>query len=171
MELPASLLELSCFLAFMTLRGLQPAVTCIYTAMNFWHNAPLLNKTTSGMLSVFSKMTWFITNNICFWFKFTVNISNSREIDAVHEEYKQKLRDQEAFHRKQIQRQQLYVEDLKQQILRGQIKAEQELENDQALINQQIQESGYLPLPLPQFPSITACFHPLNIFCPSDTFF
>ncbi|XP_026705126.1 stAR-related lipid transfer protein 9 [Athene cunicularia] len=65
----------------------------------------------------------------------------SREIDAVHEEYKQKLRDQEAFHRKQIQQQQLYVEDLKQQILRGQIKAERELENDQALINQQIQEN------------------------------
>ncbi|XP_057881496.1 stAR-related lipid transfer protein 9 [Melospiza georgiana] len=68
------------------------------------------------------------------------SLEPSREIDAVHEEYKQKLRDQEAFHRKQIQRQQLYVEDLKQQILRGQIKAEQELENDQALINQQIQE-------------------------------
>ncbi|NXB44667.1 STAR9 protein, partial [Leucopsar rothschildi] len=66
---------------------------------------------------------------------------HSREIDAVHEEYKQKLRDLEAFHRKQIQRQQLYVEDLKQQILRGQIKAEQEIENDQALINQQIQEN------------------------------
>ncbi|XP_047920840.2 stAR-related lipid transfer protein 9 isoform X1 [Anser cygnoides] len=65
----------------------------------------------------------------------------SREIDAVHEEYQQKLRDQEAFHRKQIQRQQLYVEDLKQQILRGQIKAERELENDQALINQQMQEN------------------------------
>lgn len=84
---------------------------------------------------------------ICFCFKFTVNISNSREINAVHEEYKQKLRDQEAFHRKQIQRQQLYVEDLQQQILRGQIKAERELENDQALINQQIQESEYLTLP------------------------
>lgn len=109
-------------------------------------------------------MTGFVTTNICFWFKFTVNISNSREIDAVHEEYKQKLRDQEAFHRKQIQQQQLYVEDLKQQILRGQIKAEQELENDQALINQQIQESGYLPLPLLHLPSITTCFHPLNIF-------
>lgn len=126
---------------------------------------PLLKQTTSWMLSFFSKMTCFIINNICFWFKFTVSISNSREIDAVHEEYKQKLRDQEAFHRKQIQRQQLYVEDLKQQILRGQIKAERELENDQALINQQIQESGYLPLPLLQFPSITAYFHPLNIFC------
>ncbi|XP_041255942.1 stAR-related lipid transfer protein 9 isoform X1 [Onychostruthus taczanowskii] len=69
------------------------------------------------------------------------SLEPSREIDAVHEEYKQKLRDQEAFHRKQIQRQQLYVEDLKQQILRGQIKAEQELENDQALINKQIQEN------------------------------
>ncbi|XP_063254686.1 stAR-related lipid transfer protein 9 [Prinia subflava] len=69
------------------------------------------------------------------------SLEPSREIDAVHEEYKQKLRDQEDFHRKQIQRQQLYVEDLKQQILRGQIKAEQELENDQALINQQIQEN------------------------------
>ncbi|KFP83580.1 StAR-related lipid transfer protein 9, partial [Apaloderma vittatum] len=67
--------------------------------------------------------------------------SLEKEIDAVHEEYEQKLRDQEAFHRKQIQRQQLYVEDLKQQILRGQIKAEQELENDQALIDQQIQEN------------------------------
>lgn len=101
---------------------------------------------------------------IRFWFKFTVNISNSREIDAVHEEYKQKLRDQEAFHIKQIQRQQLYVEDLKQQILRGQIKAEQELENDQALINQQIQESGYLSFPLSHFLSITAFFHPLDVF-------
>ncbi|XP_018763162.3 LOW QUALITY PROTEIN: stAR-related lipid transfer protein 9 [Serinus canaria] len=69
------------------------------------------------------------------------SLGPSREIDAVHEEYKQKLRDQEAFHRKQIQQQQLYVEDLKQQILRGQIKAERELENDQALINQQIQEN------------------------------
>lgn len=96
-------------------------------------------------------------------FKFIVNISNSREIDAVHEEYQQKLRDQEAFHRKQIQRQQLYVEDLKQQILRGQIKAEQELENDQALINQQIQESRYPPPALSHFLSITEFFHPLYI--------
>lgn len=121
-------------------------------------------------LSFFSKMIGFIANNISFWFKFT-DISNSREIDAVHEEYKQKLRDQEAFHRKQIQRQQLYVEDLKQQILSGQIKAERELENDQALINQQIQESEYLPLPLLQLSSITAYFHPLNIFCATDAFF
>lgn len=81
----------------------------------------------------------------------------------MHEEYKQKLRDQEVFHRKQIQRQQLYVEDLKQQILRGQIKAERELENDQALINQQIQESGYLPHPLSRFPSIAASFCILGV--------
>uniref|UniRef100_A0A8C8SWH8 StAR-related lipid transfer protein 9 n=1 Tax=Pelusios castaneus TaxID=367368 RepID=A0A8C8SWH8_9SAUR len=63
------------------------------------------------------------------------------KIDALHEEYKQKLSDQEAFHREHIQQQQLYVEDLKQQILAGQIKAEQELEYDQTLINQQIREN------------------------------
>ncbi|XP_074921545.1 stAR-related lipid transfer protein 9 isoform X3 [Chelonoidis abingdonii] len=65
----------------------------------------------------------------------------SRERDSVHEEYKQKLRDQEAFHREHIQQQQLYIEDLRQQILAGQIKAERELEYDQALINQQIREN------------------------------
>ncbi|KYO28428.1 kinesin-like protein KIF16B isoform C [Alligator mississippiensis] len=65
----------------------------------------------------------------------------SRERDSVHEEYEQKLREQEAFHREKIQRQQLFVEDLKQQILSGQIKAERELENDQALINHQIREN------------------------------
>ncbi|XP_074853178.1 stAR-related lipid transfer protein 9 [Carettochelys insculpta] len=65
----------------------------------------------------------------------------SREIDAVHEEYRQKLRGLEVFHREQIQQQQLYIEDLKQQILAGQLKAEQELEYDQALINQQIREN------------------------------
>uniref|UniRef100_A0A8C3U1C0 StAR-related lipid transfer protein 9 n=1 Tax=Catharus ustulatus TaxID=91951 RepID=A0A8C3U1C0_CATUS len=75
------------------------------------------------------------------YFSFFPPIFFFLKANAVHEEYKQKLRDQEAFHRKQIQRQQLYVENLKQQILKGQIKAEQELENDQALINQQIQEN------------------------------
>jgi len=124
-----------------------------FTITSFWHKAPLLKKTVSWMLSL-SLVRWLVLLQmfgIHFWFKLTVNISNSREIDAVHEEYKQKLRDQEAFHRKQIKRQQLYVENLKQQIVRGQSKAEQELENDQALINQQIQESGYLPLPLSHF--------------------
>lgn len=126
-----------------------------FTITSFCHNAPLLNK--NNILNVvclflIRLLVLLQMFGICFWFKFTVNISNSREINAVHEEYKQKLRDQEAFHRKQIQRQQLYVEDLQQQILRGQIKAERELENDQALINQQIQESEYLTLPL-------SCFH------------
>uniref|UniRef100_A0A8C9EI02 START domain-containing protein n=1 Tax=Pavo cristatus TaxID=9049 RepID=A0A8C9EI02_PAVCR len=78
---------------------------------------------------------------IFFLFEFIVNVSNSRDIDTVHEDYKKKLKEQEAFHRKQIQQQQLYVEDLKQQILRGQVKAERELENDQALINQQVLEN------------------------------
>jgi len=99
---------------------------------------------------------------IFFLFKFIVNVSNSRDIDTVHEEYKKKLKEQEAFHRKQIQQQQLYVEDLKQQILRGQVKAERDLENDQALINQQILESKYLSLS--HFPSIIAFFHPLDVF-------
>ncbi|KFR07218.1 StAR-related lipid transfer protein 9, partial [Nipponia nippon] len=86
-------------------------------------------------------LDWLNLDGSCTHSPHYILSSLDKEIDAVHEEYKQKLRDQEAFHRKQIQRQQLYVEDLKQQILRGQIKAEQELENDQALINQQIQEN------------------------------
>ncbi|XP_030069556.1 stAR-related lipid transfer protein 9 [Microcaecilia unicolor] len=66
---------------------------------------------------------------------------DKRNLDAVHEEYRQKLKDLETLYRHQVQQQQLYVEDLKQQILAAQIKAEQELENDQALINQQIKEN------------------------------
>lgn len=115
------------------------------------------------------KFVWFknlsnirnliLTENYLFlsWFKILVNISNSRERDSVHEEYEQKLREQEAFHREQIQRQQLFVEDLKQQILSGQIKAERELENDQALINHQIRESKRQFLS--HFSSVTAYFH------------
>ncbi|XP_030338321.1 stAR-related lipid transfer protein 9 isoform X2 [Strigops habroptila] len=86
-------------------------------------------------------LDWLNLDGSCTHSPHYILSSLDKEIDAVHEEYKQKLRDQEAFHRKQIQRQQLYIEDLKQQILRGQIKAERELENDQALINQQIQEN------------------------------
>ncbi|KFO11272.1 StAR-related lipid transfer protein 9, partial [Balearica regulorum gibbericeps] len=86
-------------------------------------------------------LDWLNLDGSCTHSPHYILSSLGKEIDAVHEEYKQKLRDQEAFHIKQIQRQQLYVEDLKQQILRGQIKAERELENDQALINQQIQEN------------------------------
>ncbi|XP_029454555.1 stAR-related lipid transfer protein 9 [Rhinatrema bivittatum] len=65
----------------------------------------------------------------------------ARNVDAVHEEYKQKLRDLKTFYQQQVHQQQLYVEDLKQQIFTAQIKAEQELEYDQALINQQIKEN------------------------------
>ncbi|KAM9556345.1 stAR-related lipid transfer protein 9 isoform 1-T1 [Guaruba guarouba] len=86
-------------------------------------------------------LDWLNLDGSCTHSPHYILSSLDKEIDAVREEYKQKLRDQEAFHRKQIQQQQLYVEDLKQQILRGQIKAERELENDQALINQQIQEN------------------------------
>ncbi|XP_057259899.1 stAR-related lipid transfer protein 9 isoform X1 [Pezoporus wallicus] len=86
-------------------------------------------------------LDWLNLDGSCTHSPHYVLSSPDKEIDAVHEEYRQKLRDQEAFHRKQIQRQQLYVEDLQQQILRGQIKAERELENDQALINQQIHEN------------------------------
>uniref|UniRef100_H0ZLK2 Kinesin motor domain-containing protein n=1 Tax=Taeniopygia guttata TaxID=59729 RepID=H0ZLK2_TAEGU len=89
----------------------------------------------------YGALDWLNLDGSCINSPHYILSSLYKEIDAVHEEYKQKLRDQEAFHRKQIQQQQLYVEDLKQQILRGQIKAEQELENDQALINQQIQEN------------------------------
>ncbi|XP_006883276.1 PREDICTED: stAR-related lipid transfer protein 9 [Elephantulus edwardii] len=50
-------------------------------------------------------------------------------------------KDGETSHRVQIQHQQLYVEDLRQQILTGQLRAEQELEFDQAHINQQIEDN------------------------------
>ncbi|XP_061199396.1 stAR-related lipid transfer protein 9 isoform X2 [Neopsephotus bourkii] len=95
---------------------------------------------TSSILSC-GALDWLNLDGSCTHPPHYALSSLDKEIGAVHEEYKQKLRDQEAFHRKQIQQQQLYVEDLKQQILRGQIKAERELENDQALINQQIQEN------------------------------
>ncbi|KFP31742.1 StAR-related lipid transfer protein 9, partial [Colius striatus] len=86
-------------------------------------------------------LDWLNLDGSCTHSPLDILSSLDKDIDAVHEEYQQKLRDQEAFHRKQIQRQQLYVEDLKRQILRGQLKAERELQNDQALLNQQIQES------------------------------
>uniref|UniRef100_A0A670HZV7 StAR-related lipid transfer protein 9 n=1 Tax=Podarcis muralis TaxID=64176 RepID=A0A670HZV7_PODMU len=61
--------------------------------------------------------------------------------DAVHEDCQSKLKNQEVLHSKEIQKQQQYVEKLQQQILDGQIKAEQELEHDQAIINQWIKEN------------------------------
>ncbi|XP_053141856.1 stAR-related lipid transfer protein 9 isoform X2 [Hemicordylus capensis] len=62
--------------------------------------------------------------------------AESREQEnAVNEEC------QPVFHSRKIQQQQLYVEELQQQILDGQIQAEQELEHDEAAINQQIREN------------------------------
>ncbi|KFP05868.1 StAR-related lipid transfer protein 9, partial [Calypte anna] len=95
---------------------------------------------TSPVLSC-GALDWLNLDRSCTHSPHYILSTLDKEIDAVREEYKQKLREQEAFHRRQIQQQQLYVEDLEQQILRGQIKAEKELENDQALINQQIQEN------------------------------
>ncbi|XP_053239799.1 stAR-related lipid transfer protein 9 isoform X3 [Podarcis raffonei] len=66
---------------------------------------------------------------------------SSEQRDALHEECQPKLKNQEVLHSKEIQKQQQYVEKLQQQILDGQIKAEQELEHDQAIINQWIKEN------------------------------
>nr|XP_034968305.1 stAR-related lipid transfer protein 9 isoform X3 [Zootoca vivipara] len=67
--------------------------------------------------------------------------TESEQRDAVHEECQPKLKNQEVLHSKEIQKQQQYVEKLQQQILDGQIKAEQELEHDQVIINQWIKEN------------------------------
>ncbi|XP_066474798.1 stAR-related lipid transfer protein 9 [Tiliqua scincoides] len=61
--------------------------------------------------------------------------------NAVSEESQPKLKNQEVLHSRKIRQQQQYVEELQRQILVGQIKAEQELEHDQAAINQQIREN------------------------------
>ncbi|XP_062974518.1 stAR-related lipid transfer protein 9 [Elgaria multicarinata webbii] len=65
----------------------------------------------------------------------------SEQRDPLHEECQPKLKNQEVLQSREIQQQQLYVEELQQQILDGQIKAERELEHDQAVINQQIREN------------------------------
>lgn len=83
------------------------------------------------------------------WFNFIFKFSSSEQRDAVHEDCQSKLKNQEVLHSKEIQKQQQYVEKLQQQILDGQIKAEQELEHDQAIINQWIKESEFsFPLSL-----------------------
>ncbi|XP_036592586.1 stAR-related lipid transfer protein 9 [Trichosurus vulpecula] len=61
--------------------------------------------------------------------------------DVVPEAHHQKQLDQAASHRTQIRLQKRLVRDLKQDILVGQIRAEQELKFDQALINQQIKDN------------------------------
>ncbi|XP_074145494.1 stAR-related lipid transfer protein 9 isoform X2 [Sminthopsis crassicaudata] len=66
---------------------------------------------------------------------------NRRARDIVSEAYHQKHLDQAVSHRTQIRQQKRLVKDLRQDILVGQIRAEQELEFDQALINQQIKDN------------------------------
>ncbi|XP_072479675.1 stAR-related lipid transfer protein 9 isoform X2 [Notamacropus eugenii] len=61
--------------------------------------------------------------------------------DIVLETRHQKQLDQAVSHRTRIRLQKHLVEDLKQDILVGQIRAEQELKFDQALINQQIKDN------------------------------
>uniref|UniRef100_A0ABM5FA84 StAR-related lipid transfer protein 9 isoform X1 n=1 Tax=Pogona vitticeps TaxID=103695 RepID=A0ABM5FA84_9SAUR len=67
--------------------------------------------------------------------------TESERRHAVSEECQPKFKKQEVLQRREIQQQQLYVEELQQQILDGEIRAEQELEHDQAVINQQIREN------------------------------
>ncbi|KAL8169480.1 UNVERIFIED_CONTAM: hypothetical protein K2H54_050065 [Gekko kuhli] len=70
-----------------------------------------------------------------------IKLSNSKQVVAIHEECELKEKNKEVHHSKKLQKQLLYVEELQQQILDGKIKAEQELEHDQAVINQQTREN------------------------------
>ncbi|KAJ1103576.1 hypothetical protein NDU88_000997 [Pleurodeles waltl] len=67
--------------------------------------------------------------------------TDTRSPDELHVAYQQKLRNLDAFYREQVRQQQIYVDDLKQQILAVQIRGERELEQDQTLINQKIKEN------------------------------
>ncbi|XP_043929476.1 stAR-related lipid transfer protein 9 [Protopterus annectens] len=58
-----------------------------------------------------------------------------------HRDSKQELTELENFYRQQIQQQHHHVEELKQEILVAQLKAEHELEQDQAQLNEQIRET------------------------------
>ncbi|XP_053553769.1 stAR-related lipid transfer protein 9 isoform X2 [Bombina bombina] len=66
---------------------------------------------------------------------------NKRNTDPVNEENQQKLRDLDVFYQRRVDEQQQYVEELKQQIKTSQVKGENELEHEQALINQLIKEN------------------------------
>lgn len=77
-------------------------------------------------------------------FKLLIKFSNSEQKNAVSKVSQPKLKNTEVLHNRKIQQQQQYVEELQQQILDGEIKAEQELEHDQAAINQQIREGEIL---------------------------
>ncbi|XP_012504588.1 PREDICTED: stAR-related lipid transfer protein 9 [Propithecus coquereli] len=64
-----------------------------------------------------------------------------RVLEEQCDEDHQAPRDGETSHRAQIQQQQCFVNDLREQILAGQIRAEKELKFDQAYISQQIKEN------------------------------
>ncbi|PNJ16021.1 STARD9 isoform 1 [Pongo abelii] len=64
-----------------------------------------------------------------------------RALEEQCDEDHQPPRDGETSHRAQIQQQQSYVEDLRHQIVAEEIRAEKELEFDQAWISQQIKEN------------------------------
>nr|XP_056707262.1 stAR-related lipid transfer protein 9 [Euleptes europaea] len=66
---------------------------------------------------------------------------SSKQVDAIHEEGQPKEKNKDVRRSKKLQKQLLIVEELQQQILDGKIKAEQELEHDQAVINQQVREN------------------------------
>lgn len=78
-------------------------------------------------------------------------------------------RDGETSHRAQIQQQRCCVEDLRQQILRGQIRAEKELEFHQARICQQIKDSKCPPLEVSASPNCSNFMFPqpsvFSFFC------
>ncbi|XP_060118123.1 stAR-related lipid transfer protein 9 isoform X2 [Heteronotia binoei] len=68
-------------------------------------------------------------------------ISLPKQVLAIDEECQPKEKNKEIHHSRKLQKQLLYVEELQQQILDGKIKAEQELEHDQAVIDQKTREN------------------------------
>ncbi|XP_063174368.1 stAR-related lipid transfer protein 9 [Candoia aspera] len=74
-------------------------------------------------------------------FKIFFTFSSKKPSDRAYEECQPKLKNHAILQNTEIQQQQQYVEELQQQILDGQVKAEQELKNDQAVINQQVREN------------------------------
>ncbi|XP_062824196.1 stAR-related lipid transfer protein 9 isoform X2 [Anolis carolinensis] len=74
-------------------------------------------------------------------YSFSPPETKSEQREAVHEECHLKRKNQAILQKREILQQQLYVEELQQQIFDGEIKAAQELEHDQVIINQQIKET------------------------------
>ncbi|KAM3850912.1 stAR-related lipid transfer protein 9 [Vipera latastei] len=72
---------------------------------------------------------------------YSAEAESNEQRDLAYEECQPKLKNHEILQSREIQHQQQYIEELQQQILDGQIKAEQELERDQAVIDRQIREN------------------------------